>query len=72
MLKEEPAAQTAGPTNTWELAPSAYSRQFLELGDGHHEAMQRRDGNDGSAVYGPVCTVVWQGPAGDGRPYADY
>jgi hypothetical protein len=22
-------------------------------------------------VYGPVCTVVWQGSAGDRRPYAD-
>jgi hypothetical protein len=22
-------------------------------------------------VYGPVCTVVWQGSAGDCRPYAD-
>jgi hypothetical protein len=22
-------------------------------------------------VYGPVRTVVWQGPAGDRRPYAD-
>jgi len=21
-------------------------------------------------VYGPVCTVVWQGSAGDRRPYA--
>ena len=24
-----------------------------------------------TAVYGPVCTVVWQGSAGDRRPYAD-
>jgi hypothetical protein len=24
-----------------------------------------------TAVYGPVCTVVWQGSAGDCRPYAD-
>ena len=24
-----------------------------------------------TAVYGPVRTVVWQGPAGDRRPYAD-
>src|SRR6202167_1227493 len=23
------------------------------------------------AVYGPVCTVVWQGAGGDRRPYAD-
>jgi hypothetical protein len=23
-------------------------------------------------VYGPVRTVVWQGSAGDGRPYADH
>jgi hypothetical protein len=22
-------------------------------------------------VYGPVCTVVWQGSVGDCRPYAD-
>ena len=22
-------------------------------------------------MYGPVCTVVWQGSAGDRRPYAD-
>jgi hypothetical protein len=22
-------------------------------------------------VYGPVCTVVWQGSAGDRRPYAE-
>ena len=22
-------------------------------------------------MYGPVCTVVWQGLAGDRRPYAD-
>ena len=26
---------------------------------------------DRTAVYGPVCTVVWQGSAGDRRPYAD-
>jgi hypothetical protein len=25
----------------------------------------------GTAVYGPVRTVVWQGSAGDCRPYAD-
>ena len=25
----------------------------------------------GAAVYGPVRTVVWQGSAGDRRPYAD-
>ncbi|HEY4931909.1 MAG TPA: hypothetical protein VII23_10085, partial [Terriglobales bacterium] len=24
-----------------------------------------------TAVYGPVRTVVWQGSAGDRRPYAD-
>ena len=24
-----------------------------------------------TAVYGPVCTVVWQGSAGDRGPYAD-
>jgi hypothetical protein len=24
-----------------------------------------------TAVYGPVRTVVWQGSAGDCRPYAD-
>jgi hypothetical protein len=24
-----------------------------------------------TAVYGPVCTVVWQGSAGDRRPYAN-
>lgn len=24
-----------------------------------------------TAVYGPVCTVVWQGSAGDRRPYAE-
>ena len=24
-----------------------------------------------TAVYGPVHTVVWQGSAGDRRPYAD-
>jgi hypothetical protein len=24
-----------------------------------------------TAVYGPVCTVVWQGSVGDRRPYAD-
>jgi len=24
-----------------------------------------------TAVYGPVCTVVWQGSAGNCRPYAD-
>jgi Group II intron, maturase-specific domain len=24
-----------------------------------------------TAVYGPVCRVVWQGSAGDRRPYAD-
>ena len=24
-----------------------------------------------TAVYGPVRTVVWQGTAGDRRPYAD-
>ena len=23
-------------------------------------------------MYGPVCTVVWQGAAGDRRPYADH
>jgi hypothetical protein len=23
------------------------------------------------SVYGPVCTVMWQGSAGDRRPYAD-
>ena len=22
-------------------------------------------------MYGPVCTVVWQGPAGNRRPYAN-
>ncbi len=26
---------------------------------------------DRTAVYGPVRTVVWQGSAGDRRPYAD-
>jgi hypothetical protein len=26
---------------------------------------------DSTAVCGPVCTVVWQGSAGDLRPYAD-
>jgi hypothetical protein len=26
---------------------------------------------DRIAVYGPVCTVMWQGSAGDCRPYAD-
>jgi hypothetical protein len=26
---------------------------------------------DSTAVYGPVCTVVWQGSAGDRRPYAE-
>ena len=25
-----------------------------------------------TAVYGPVRTVVWQGSAGDCRPYADH
>src|SRR5258705_5777026 len=25
-----------------------------------------------TAVYGPVCTVVWQGSAGNCRPYADH
>jgi hypothetical protein len=25
-----------------------------------------------TAVYGPVRTVVWQGSAGDRRPYADH
>src|SRR5579864_3203634 len=27
---------------------------------------------DRTAVYGPVRTVVWQGSAGDRRPYADH
>ena len=32
----------------------------------------RRNGiNSRTAVYGPVRTVVWQGSAGDRRPYAD-
>jgi len=26
---------------------------------------------DRTAVYGPVCTVVWQGSAGNRCPYAD-
>jgi|KBSSwiStaDraftv2_1062776.scaffolds.fasta_scaffold210290_2 hypothetical protein len=29
------------------------------------------DVTDSTAVYGPVRTVVWQGSAGDRRPYAD-
>ena len=42
---------------------------FKRLGF-HHQS--RTDGlTSRTAVYGPVRTVVWQGSAGDRRPYAD-
>jgi hypothetical protein len=32
---------------------------------------RRASATNRTAVYGPVCTVVWQGSAGDRCPYAD-
>ncbi len=38
---------------------------------GFHPWSRRASVTARTAVYGPVRTVVWQGSAGDRRPYAD-
>jgi len=39
---------------------------------GFHHCSKSADVTNRTAVYGPVRTVVWQGSAGDRRPYADH
>src|SRR5215831_10503398 len=39
--------------------------------DCRHCSRKCRRNHSRTAVYGPVCTVVWQGSVGDRRPYAD-
>ena len=58
---------------TWP-APKPFLSGFLMLTSGRSVFLRystTASVTSRTAVYGPVCTVVWQGSAGDCRPYAD-
>ena len=42
------------------------------VGEGRDEDPARKGFHHGTAVYGPVCTVVWEGRSREASPYPDF